>query len=76
MWCPRRSSLQDMLVNALEARGCRGGPLLWRHLVEHLSWNGADLLSLKHNIDCCRPGLRRSSAGVTVLCSLKGVRWQ
>jgi hypothetical protein len=44
---PRRSSLQDMLVNALEARGCRGGPLLWRHLVEHLSWNGAGLLELE-----------------------------
>ena len=45
LWCgaPCRSSLQDMLVNALEARGCRGDHLLWRHLVEHLSWNGAAL---------------------------------
>ena len=63
----RRSSLQDMLVNALEARGCRAGPPLWRHVVEHLSWNGAGMLTVNYRLPV------GSAVSQTCLCFDRGV---
>lgn len=39
----RRSSLQDMLINSMEARGVRADIDVWRHVIEHLAWNGESL---------------------------------
>lgn len=64
-------------MNALEARGCRGGPLLWRHLVEHLSWNGAEVLELDNAFAAGQgrvaPVQMRSCSAFWKLCSGNGV---